>query len=402
MDIKQAVKEDDVEYLLLNLENDQKYCLTDDPLFLAIKHNKHDTIRFLFEENYHLYGTKETQEELLYLLSRKGNNEFLMKVLSEIPYTQKQLNKALGKSASGGDFMTVRILINSGAKLNQSSSLIEDAISQNNVQVAFNLLNFAEDIFYKDQNDDTYIHHAAYSGCNAILLQYLIFRGLDVNMQNKFGHSPMMLAILGVELNGKSDFYETTNILFQAGADVNLQDNEGNTALMHACYFENYSMFGEDYLLNFIHFLLSIGADVHLENAQGKNALEIARERGFYSVVELLIEHINNNNQLIFPYLTLEGSSDSNLHRSYFKDTTFLSDNGYSTKINRMDRWQILEQRILKQYSIQEVIDKLSCLINRFRAQRNGTERYAYCIAEWEYDVEKLIAFRKMRTYQKR
>ncbi|WP_042348025.1 ankyrin repeat domain-containing protein [Bacillus massiliigorillae] len=399
MDIKQAVKEDDVEYLLLNLENDQKYCLTDDPLLLAVKHNKQDTIRFLFEENYHLNSTEETQEELLYLLSRKGNNEFLMKVLREITYTPYQLNKALGKSASGGDFMTVRILINSGAQLNQNSSLIEDAISQNNVQVAFNLLTFADDIFYKDQNDDSYIHHAAYSGCNPILLQYLIFRGLDVNMQNKFGHSPIMLAILGVELNGESDFYETTKVLYQAGADVNLQDVEGYTALMHACYFENYSMHGEEYLLNYIQFLLSIGADIHIKNVEGKNALEIAKERGFYSAAEILADYLNNNQEGI-PHITMRSNSESSPQRSHNNDTSFLSENGYSTKISRIDRWQILEKRILKQYSIQEVIDKLSCIISRFKSQRNGTERYDYCIAEWQYDIERLIAFRKKCAYQ--
>ncbi|XP_019855932.1 PREDICTED: ankyrin repeat domain-containing protein 29-like, partial [Amphimedon queenslandica] len=69
--------------------------------------------------------------------------------------------------------------------------------------------------------------------------------------------------------------------LLSAGANVNIQDNKGWTALMRASKYNHISI---------IHMLLQANANPHLKKTLGgSNALMIATYFGNYEVVELLI-----------------------------------------------------------------------------------------------------------------
>jgi len=54
--------------------------------------------------------------------------------------------------------------------------------------------------------------------------------GVDVNLPDKRGITPLMLA---ANLNRN---IEILKALISAGANINLRDNEGNTALIHSVY----------------------------------------------------------------------------------------------------------------------------------------------------------------------
>ena len=68
--------------------------------------------------------------------------------------------------------------------------------------------------------------------------------------------------------------------LMSAGANVNIQDNDGWTALMRASAHNHISI---------IHMLLQADANPHLKSSYGSNAVMIASYCGNYEVVELLI-----------------------------------------------------------------------------------------------------------------
>ena len=102
------------------------------------------------------------------------------------------------------------------------------------------------------------------------LLPIFLERGVDVNHKDNAGRTAMML-------NPSKDMVKE---LVQAGADVNLADNEGNTALHHAL---------QEYDEGTARYLIKKGADYSCTNNDGKTPADIAVERGFDSVLELMV-----------------------------------------------------------------------------------------------------------------
>jgi hypothetical protein len=74
---------------------------------------------------------------------------------------------------------------------------------------------------------------------------------------------------------------DIVNSLVANGADVNVRDRDGWTALMRAAC-EGHT--------EIVHILMQAGADVHVKNDEGESALTLAREKGHTCIVNLLRE----------------------------------------------------------------------------------------------------------------
>ena len=70
--------------------------------------------------------------------------------------------------------------------------------------------------------------HAARLGETAVLTE-LIDRGVDVNVQDEKGYTPLIIACY-------NNRYDAAALLLRHGADVNTADFGGNTALMGAAF----------------------------------------------------------------------------------------------------------------------------------------------------------------------
>ena len=68
--------------------------------------------------------------------------------------------------------------------------------------------------------------------------------------------------------------------LINAGADVKLKDNNGNTALMQAAASDN---------LETLKVLLDAGAAINTRNSDGRSALLIAASEGYVNIVRALV-----------------------------------------------------------------------------------------------------------------
>ncbi len=109
-----------------------------------------------------------------------------------------------------------------------------------------------------------------YSEASAVLLE----AGADVNVQNRDGETALMLAIE----NGDQ---EAVRKLIEAGADVNVQNSWDKTALILA------AKKGDRWSLQK---LIEAGADVNVQNRDGETALMLAVKRGDQEAVRKLIE----------------------------------------------------------------------------------------------------------------
>lgn len=103
------------------------------------------------------------------------------------------------------------------------------------------------------------------------LLPIFLEKGVDVNHRDNRGRTAMML-------NPDKDMVKE---LFKAGADINLTDNEGNTALHHALL---------EYAEDTARYLVKKGADYNRPNNDGRTPMDLAVEKGFEGVLEVMGE----------------------------------------------------------------------------------------------------------------
>ena len=116
----------------------------------------------------------------------------------------------------------------------------------------------------KNSNDYTPLHFAAmYAKDVNIIHQLLIIS--DPNSLNERGENPLMHACsLNISI-------EIISALLNVTHDINLQNNYGQTALHHSCYYKRNEA---------IKLLLSSGADSFIQDNRGRTPYDLADEKG--------------------------------------------------------------------------------------------------------------------------
>ncbi|XP_008289680.1 KN motif and ankyrin repeat domain-containing protein 4-like [Stegastes partitus] len=135
------------------------------------------------------------------------------------------------------------------------------------------LLNLADD------NGNTVLHYSV-SHCNYSIVSLLLDTGMsDVNLQNNAGYTAVMLASLTAP-DGPGGM-EVIRKLMELG-NINIRSSQtGQTALHLAVRHGRVVM---------VRLLLSYGADANIQDSQGTTALMFASERGHTHVARLLLE----------------------------------------------------------------------------------------------------------------
>jgi len=163
----------------------------------------------------------------------------------------------------------------------------------------------AQDVNGRGKGGTTGLMYAACQGevhCMELLLEYKA----DVNLKDDNGNTALTLASALVEFdnsNGplawakdgtvdeagkevyelkKGEISEVIKLLLEANADVNLQNNDGETALMCAITNEN---------IETVKLLLSKKPDLGLKNKYGKTALQEAAKDGREEIYDILKSH---------------------------------------------------------------------------------------------------------------
>ena len=98
-----------------------------------------------------------------------------------------------------------------------------------------------------------------YYGVPNELVRWLVEQGLDVNIENYYGRSPLY-----VQSTGGRD---TVKLLFELGADIEKPDRYGNRPLHTAASF---------FRVDTVRFLVEKGANIHVENDRKQTPLESA------------------------------------------------------------------------------------------------------------------------------
>ena len=116
--------------------------------------------------------------------------------------------------------------------------------------------------------------YAANNG-NAPITNLLLENGANVNDQDNEGNTPLMIA-------SERGHPETVKLLIESGANMNAQDNYKRTALMKA---------SEEGRLEVVAVLLEKGADVNAKDKWNKTAIFHAIDQGNENVVPILLKN---------------------------------------------------------------------------------------------------------------
>jgi len=148
-----------------------------------------------------------------------------------------ELNANLREATRAGRLAEARGLIEQGADVNakdgteQSAYLLATSEVGESPALLDLMLGSGADVQAKDSYNGTGLIRAAHRGYPE-LVRRLIEAGVELDHVNRLGWTALLEAIiLG---DGGHDQVETVRLIVEAGADVNIADNEGVTPLEHA------------------------------------------------------------------------------------------------------------------------------------------------------------------------
>ncbi len=177
------------------------------------------------------------------------------------------LNSNFLSAVSNGDLSEARRLVSQGASVNAANSSGDTALMEiasgghTDMPQLWRNTNFIEPTFQFPKFRPMSVSVAP-SQEGMLIAGFLIRHGADVNLQNKYGHTALMLAAK----YGQADL---VRILLKHGARVGMRDNNGHTALDYAYQMEHQQVAAliEDYRLH----PPSFGARRDVERLSGRN-----------------------------------------------------------------------------------------------------------------------------------
>ena len=164
------------------------------------------------------------------------------------------------------DVHAVRRLLQIRADLNNDScgvTALTESIQTGQYDVAADLIRAGADVSVPDIRHVTPLMYAAFS-CRADLVSLMLDRKPNVNALNADGETALMQAALNC------DDGSVVAQLLRAGADVNVRDPQGDSALTIAAWN------GDEFAVKE---LVAAGADLNQKNGEGKTALMLSHDR---------------------------------------------------------------------------------------------------------------------------
>ncbi|ORX42663.1 ankyrin [Piromyces finnis] len=268
----------------------------DIPITLAKKNDDKDIISLLNTENENILFLREAIKKI----GIKENIKSIQVISIIHPFkntsntNERKINintqnskglTLLHYACEQGNENIVKYLIKKGADTNIKSSnggiSLHYACKSKNDNV--NLVKYlieaiGLDINIKDRHEKIPFHYACYKG-NENIVKYLIKNGVDPRIKNDYGRMSLHF-VCGAE---KENINLVKYLIEDIGLDINIQNKDGCTPLHYACEQGNE---------NIVKYLIEKGADTSIKNNNGRISLHCTckAKRESVNIVKYLIE----------------------------------------------------------------------------------------------------------------
>ena len=231
----------------------------------------------------------------------RDNDEMVNLILDKNPdlNLQDNLGETALMHAITNDYkiyQTIRKLLERGADVNQSDTsgktTLMHAILNNNPgkeyeDIVIEIIHKSSNVDIQDNDGFTALRYSSHSfgteDCSNQINKLLISKTRNINLQEKVWGRTVLMQILW-RTEGDND--ETVNLILDKNPDLNLQDNKGITALMHA-------IMNEYNIYNTISKLVKLGADLTLKDKNGKTAMNLAVDTGNIDIIRAIDPHFD-------------------------------------------------------------------------------------------------------------
>ncbi len=154
--------------------------------------------------------------------------------------------------------------------------------------IAYELIRRGADINHKDYQGQNVLMLVIENG-NSLAAKEVLKWKIDIDARDNYGTTALMYAVA---------YYRDIFIdLLDLGANTNIQNDNGNTALMLAVGIGR---------LDFVRKLVYSGADPKIKNKEGKTAIDLAKEYDAQDIQAFFREHIKKSEERLNSYYTLQ------------------------------------------------------------------------------------------------
>lgn len=192
-------------------------------------------------------------------------------VLVSSNLTKEEIESNKKKISYGGEELSAKRgkeLFDYISSLRKKQNVSDDIMNK-----IYGLVLFGADINYKDSVKGDFVLLLSIRKELPIIADYLISMGANINLSNNYGTTALMAA-------ARHDYFSIVKRLIAMGADVNAQCIDGDTALISSLIHSNTSI---------VNYLIEHGAQINHKNLEGKSAIDYnGGKNGFVTIPNLL------------------------------------------------------------------------------------------------------------------
>ena len=270
------------------------------PLYLAVKNENVRMVQMLIEAgaDVNIYLGIMTP---LYVAVRMGNAEIVRMLIDAEANVNVEIDNIVKDTALhvAGNKEIAQMLIEAGANIKKYRDSLISSVLMSNQGLMDMFINVEDEVNARNKIKQTSFYISTIKGIKEVV-KLLIDVGADANSRNKLnGRNSLHILTRGAANK------DIARILAASGANVNAQDNWGETPLHYAVRVSD-----EELVKAFIAF----GANVNAQDNSGNTPLHIAANE---EMVQILIGaganiHIQNNSKYTpFQYAVREGRRDA-------------------------------------------------------------------------------------------